>query len=555
MHNAKPHRPGSKYNAANAALAIDTRHYPYIQFPKESPVQPNAQVQYMDEDDNLLTGTVLEDGAYLSNDIIYVRVNFGDCIEAVAADTLTKVFDYAALDTEARIVVQQKTSEIKTITRRAAHDLIDIGSKLIEVKDKLGHGNFGNWLSAEFNWSERTAQNFMRVATTFKNANFADLNFGASALHLIAAPSTPDEARQEAIERAGKGEFISHKVAQTIVSTHKPVVPAVTRPPGTEISKAYTQAVQVLEPPVKSTPITYGKPEDDFVEDVPSVSVDEEPETAVSTETVTFDIGDKVATTFGRKDGKVWNHDYSRADGKYVYVKFQDSNAFWIEPTALVLVEPAPYRKPGEVVGATPEQKEWARGNTSSVIQVVKDNRKNLIETPAAPFAHHLSGSNEWYTPKPYVDAAREVMDGITLDPASCELANKTVRAVNFYDIQADGMNKPWRGKVFLNPPYGWDEDGESNVAQWTARLVDEFQTGNIKEAILLVNATTERKWFQALWQYPICFTDHRINFYNASGEQKQPTQGNAFIYFGPHKMTFAAMFEKFGTIVQRLTV
>lgn len=549
MHNAKPHRPNSKYNAANAAPAIDTRHYPYIQFPKESPVQPGAQIQYMDEDENLLTGTVLEDGAYLSNDIIYVRVNFGDCIEAVAAEGLTKVFDYAALDAETRIVVQQKTGEIKERTRRAAQDIIDIGAKLIEVKEKLGHGKFGNWLSAEFNWSEWTARRFMRVAETFKTGNLPDLNFGASALHLLASPSAPDEARQEAIERAGAGEFISHKVAQTIVSTHKPVVPAVTRPPGTEAAKAYAQAAQVLEPPVKPTPITYGKPEDDFVDDVPSVSVDEEPETSEPVESVTFGIGDKVETTFGRKDGLVWNTSAEMG----VYVKFQGSNAFWTKPDGLVLVERAPYRKPGEVVDATPEQKEWAR--SAPVIQVVKDNRKELIEQPAAPFAHHMSGSNEWYTPKQYVDAAREVMDGITLDPASCALANKTVKAVNFYDIQADGMNQPWRGKVFLNPPYGWDEDGESNVAQWTARLVDEFQTGNIKEAILLVNATTERKWFQPLWQFPICFTDHRINFYNANGEQKQPTQGNAFIYFGPHKMTFAAMFEKFGTIVQRLTV
>lgn len=129
------------------------------------------------------------------------------------------------------------------------------------------------------------------------------------------------------------------------------------------------------------------------------------------------------------------------------------------------------------------------------------------VVEPAAPFAHHLSGSNEWYTPKVYVDAVRILMAGITLDPASCAFANQVVRAAMYYDIDSNGLDKPWEGSVFLNPPYGWDEDGESNVAVWTAKLLAEFAAGSVQEAVLLVNATTERKWFQPLWQFPICFT------------------------------------------------
>jgi hypothetical protein len=123
MHNAKPHRPGSKYNAKRKDSILNAKHYPYLKFPPESPVQPGNLVQYMDEDENLLTGTVLEEGAYLSDNIIYVRVDFGDCIDAVAAELLTKIFDYAALDAETRIVVQQKTGEIKERMRRAAQDI------------------------------------------------------------------------------------------------------------------------------------------------------------------------------------------------------------------------------------------------------------------------------------------------------------------------------------------------------------------------------------------------------------------------------------------------
>ena len=60
---------------------------------------------------------------------------------------------YASLDVEARIVVQQRTSEIKTLMRRTAQDIFDIGQKLIEVKAQLDHGLFGVWLQAEFGWN------------------------------------------------------------------------------------------------------------------------------------------------------------------------------------------------------------------------------------------------------------------------------------------------------------------------------------------------------------------------------------------------------------------
>lgn len=126
-------------------------------------------------------------------------------------------FDYAALDTETRIVVQQRTTEIKALMKRAASDIVEIGQKLIEVKARLGHGNFGGWLEAEFDWKERTARNFMTVAEQFKSANFADLQIAPSALYLLAAPSTPETARVEAIARAEEGESITYSRARELI--------------------------------------------------------------------------------------------------------------------------------------------------------------------------------------------------------------------------------------------------------------------------------------------------------------------------------------------------
>ena len=131
-----------------------------------------------------------------------------------------KDFDYGVLDSETRIVVQQKTDEIRGLMKRTATDIIEIGERLMEIKDRLGHGHFGRWLAAEFAWGERTAQRFMSVATNFKSDNVTDL-IPPQALYLLSLPSTPEPAREEALERAEAGEPITPKAAKEIVEAHR----------------------------------------------------------------------------------------------------------------------------------------------------------------------------------------------------------------------------------------------------------------------------------------------------------------------------------------------
>ena len=77
---------------------------------------------------------------------------------------VTSNFNYGNLEPKDFDFIQQKTGEIKSLIRLSTQTIIEIGCKLIEVKAKLKHGQFGDWLKLEFDWSEPTAQRFMRVA-------------------------------------------------------------------------------------------------------------------------------------------------------------------------------------------------------------------------------------------------------------------------------------------------------------------------------------------------------------------------------------------------------
>jgi Protein of unknown function (DUF3102) len=128
-----------------------------------------------------------------------------------------KKFDYTALDASTSQFVQQQTGEIRGLMKRTANDIVEIGQKLVNVKEKLGHGRFGSWLEAEFDWSIQTAKRFMNVAAVFQNQQFVDFDFIApSALYELAAPSIPDAARNEAFARAKAGESITYKAAKDI---------------------------------------------------------------------------------------------------------------------------------------------------------------------------------------------------------------------------------------------------------------------------------------------------------------------------------------------------
>lgn len=179
----------------------------------------------------------------------------------------------------------------------------------------------------------------------------------------------------------------------------------------------------------------------------------------------------------------------------------------------------------------------------------------------------HSSKSQEHYTPRDIVQVVHEIFQGPPdLDPASCAEANEVVGAHKYYTVEDDGLRQRWRGRVFMNPPYGlmefkprWSHArkagrGYSSKEVWVEKLLLEFRR-NVSEAIVLVTASTGDYWFhRVVWPYAnaVCFP-RRVKYQKPGGGLQSNQPGSSVLcYFGPWASEFTYHADILGPVVQR---
>jgi hypothetical protein len=179
--------------------------------------------------------------------------------------------------------------------------------------------------------------------------------------------------------------------------------------------------------------------------------------------------------------------------------------------------------------------------------------------------ARHTCDSPEWYTPAPFVEAARDVMGGIDLDPASHEEANRVVKADRYYCEAENGLAQAWFGRVFVNPPGGL-------VQNFWRTLICEFGALRRVEQAIWIGYSLEQlqtlqlACAQSPIEFPICITKRRIAFVEneakkaaridkmiAAGkvpnQKSSPSHSNYIVYMGPRQPRFREVFEQFGYV------
>lgn len=96
----------------------------------------------------------------------------------------------------------------------------------------------------------------------------------------------------------------------------------------------------------------------------------------------------------------------------------------------------------------------------------------------------------EWGTPPELVQryADRWAGGAFDLDAAASDALHV---CPHYYTVHDDGLSLPWRGRVWVNPPYGLAEQ------KWVAKAIRETLAGRAECVVMLLPAKTGKIWFQ----------------------------------------------------------
>lgn len=127
-------------------------------------------------------------------------------------------------------VIAAEINSIKEQTRKVVlYNSIEIGRKLVEAKELVPHGEWGNWLEEEVDYSKSTANNLMKIFEEYgstqitllddnlKSQAFGNLNYSQAVLLL----GLPSDDREKFVEDNKVDEMSTRELKKAIADLKK----------------------------------------------------------------------------------------------------------------------------------------------------------------------------------------------------------------------------------------------------------------------------------------------------------------------------------------------
>ncbi|QXE20433.1 DUF3102 domain-containing protein [Clostridium sp. 001] len=127
-------------------------------------------------------------------------------------------------------LIAAEINNIKEKTRKMVlYNSIEIGRRLVEAKQMLAHGEWGKWLKESVDYSQRTANNLMRIFQEYgadqitligdnsKSQAFANLSYSQA----IALLEIPEDEREGFIEKNDVENMSTRELQKLIKENHK----------------------------------------------------------------------------------------------------------------------------------------------------------------------------------------------------------------------------------------------------------------------------------------------------------------------------------------------
>ncbi len=137
-------------------------------------------------------------------------------------------------------------------------------------------------------------------------------------------------------------------------------------------------------------------------------------------------------------------------------------------------------------------------------------------------------GSSDWATPKPFFDLLNQAFGPFTLDAAATA---KTAKCDHYYSSRDNALEKPWKGTVFCNPPYG------RGIADWIWKGYGESMLFSNDLVVMLLPARTDLKVFHDCiipYAAAVLFVRGRIQF-KLPGKKNSATFPSMVVVFDKH--------------------
>lgn len=205
----------------------------------------------------------------------------------------------------------------------------------------------------------------------------------------------------------------------------------------------------------------------------------------------------------------------------------------------------------------------------------------------------HSAAKSNWMTPPWILDPAREVLNGIDLDPASSAKANRTVKTECYFTKKENGLRQSlrWIGlrhpsSIWLNPPGGlvddkgrpvmvkcretgscglaaWKHDHEgieSSIKRWWLKLLEEREQKYFGHALFLSFSIEAMQVTQvgcpySILRFPTVVFAKRVNYLDPlTGEPVGGNTHSSCLTYVPgcddRTAYFIEKFQGFGKIV-----
>lgn len=123
---------------------------------------------------------------------------------------------------------------------------------------------------------------------------------------------------------------------------------------------------------------------------------------------------------------------------------------------------------------------------------------------------------DDWYTPGWLFERMNALYGPFTLDVAA---SPTNAKCAEFFTRSDDGLEQPWRGRVWCNPPY-------KNLLSWVRKAFEETRSGRCDAVLLLLPAHTSTDWFH---DYALPFAElhwvrRKVKFGGKGAQAYMPT-------------------------------